>query len=94
MVEIGIFNALTLFLYSLFSIYFLKLNNLVLHIRTIFLGFIPWDGWLREFGLCVPLFFNPVEQEAMAGQFHSPSHPVVLKKCKHEWEYTSEIVYS
>ncbi len=39
-------------------------------------------------------FFNPVEQEAMAGQFNSPSHPVVLKKCKHEWEYTSEIVYS
>ncbi len=30
----------------------------------------------------------------MAGQFNVPSHPDVLKKSKHEWEYTSEIFYS
>ncbi len=87
----GIFNALTL---SYSHFYFVMLNNLVLHNRTIFLGFTPCDGWLREFGLCVPHIYNPVEQEVMAGQFHAPSHPGVLKKCKHEWEYTSEIFYS
>ncbi len=40
------------------------------------------DGWLREFGLCVPHIYNPVEQEVMAGQFHAPSHPGVLKNLK------------
>ncbi len=30
-------------------------------------------------GLCVPHIYNPVEQEVMAGQFHSPSHPGVIK---------------
>ncbi len=35
---------------------------------------------LREFGLCVPHIYNPVEQKVMAGQFHAPSHPGVLKK--------------
>ncbi len=33
---------------------FVILNNLVLHIRTIFLVFSPGDGWLRVFGHCVP----------------------------------------
>ncbi len=28
---------------------------------------------------CVPHIYNPVEQEVMAGQFHAPSHPGVLK---------------
>ncbi len=51
----------------------------ILHIRTIFLSFTPCDGWLRECGLCVPHIYNPVEQEVMAGQFHAPSHPGVLK---------------
>ncbi len=37
---------------------------------------------LREFGLCVPHIYNPVEQEVMAGQFHAPSHPGVLKNLK------------
>ncbi len=55
------------------------LNNLVLHIRNIFFGFSHCDGWLREFGLCVPHIYNPVEQKVMAGQFHAPSHPGVLK---------------
>ncbi len=32
-----------------------------------------------EFDLCVPHIYNPVEQ-VMAGQFHVPSHPGVLKK--------------
>ncbi len=36
-------------------------------------------GWLREFGLCVPHIYNPVEQEVMAEQFHAPIHPGVLK---------------
>ncbi len=54
----------------------MKLNNLVLHIRTIFFGF----SHLREFDLCVPHIYNPVEQKVMAGQFHAPSHPGVLKK--------------
>ncbi len=27
----------------------------------------------------VPHIYNPVEQEVMAGQFHAPSHPGVLK---------------
>jgi len=31
------------------TFYFVKLNNIVLHIRTIFLGFTPCDGLLREF---------------------------------------------
>ncbi len=26
------------------------------------------------------LIYNPVEQKVMAGQFHAPSHPGVLKK--------------
>ncbi len=56
----------------------MKLNNLVLHIKAIFLGFTPCDGWLKEFGLCVPYIYNPVEQEVMAGLFHAPSHPGVL----------------
>ncbi len=92
MVEMGIFTALALFLKPFH--YFVKLNNLVLHIRNIFFGFSHCDGWLREFGLCVPHIYNPVEQEFMAGQFHDPSHPGVLKKIKYEWEYTSEIFYS
>ncbi len=58
----------------------MKLNNLVLHIRNIFFVFSHCDGWLREFGLCVPHIYNPVEQKVMAGQFHAPSHPGVLKK--------------
>ncbi len=53
--------------------------NLVLHIRNMFYGFTPCDGGLREFGLCVPHIYNPVEQEVMAGQFHAHSHPGVLK---------------
>ncbi len=60
--------------------------------RSIFFGFTPCDGRLSEFGLCVPHIYNPVEQEVMAGQFHAPSHPGVLKKCKYEWEYTKEIL--
>ncbi len=32
----------------------------------------------REFDLCVPHIYNPVEQKVMAGQFHA-SHPGVLK---------------
>ncbi len=53
-VELGISNAF----------YFVKLNHLVLHIRTVFLGFTPCDGWLGEFGICVPHIYNPVEQES------------------------------
>ncbi len=51
------------------------------HQKYIFV-FSHHDGWLREFGLCVPHIYNPVEQEVMAGQFHAPSHPGVLKKLK------------
>ncbi len=40
-VEMGIFNALAVYLLSLF--YLVKLNNLVLHIRTIFFGFTVMD---------------------------------------------------
>ncbi len=54
------------------------LNNLVLHTRSIFLGFTPFDGWLREFGIYVPHIYNSVEQEVMAGQFHTPNNPGVL----------------
>ncbi len=74
----GDFQCFNYFLTATF--YFVKLNNLVLHIRTIFLGFSHCDGWLREFGLCVPHIYNPVEQKVMAGQFHAPSHTGVLKK--------------
>ncbi len=81
MVEIGIFNALALFLVTF---YFVKLN-----IRTIFFGFTHCDGWLREFDLFCS-FYNPVEQEVMAGQFHAPNHSGMLNIyiCKYEWEYT------
>ncbi len=43
-----------------------------------------------------PHIYNPVDQEVMAGQFHAPSHTGVLKKkkCKYEWECTSEIFYT
>ncbi len=61
------------------TFYFVKLNDLVLHIRAIFFGFTPCDGRLRELGLCVPHIYNSVEQVVMAGQFHAPSHPGVLK---------------
>ncbi len=57
-------------------------HYLLLHIRNILFGFSHHDGWLREFGLCVSHIYNPVEQEVMAGQFHAPSHPGVLKKLK------------
>ncbi len=58
----GDFNCVSLFLTET---YFVKLNKLVLHIRTIFFGFTPCDGCLREFVRCSS--YNPVEQEVMAG---------------------------
>ncbi len=61
------------------TFYFVKLKNLVLPVRTIFLGFTPCDGWLRECNLCVLHIYNSVKQEVMAGQFHAPSQPGVLK---------------
>ncbi len=73
----GDFQCFNSFLTATF--YFVMLNNLVLHIRNIFFVFSHCDGWLREFGLCVPHIYNPVEQKVMAGQFHAPSHPGVLK---------------
>ncbi len=70
----------------------MKLNYLLLHIRNIFFGFSHCDGWLREFGLCVPHIYNPVEQEVMAGQFHAPSHPGVLKNLKWMGIYFRDIL--
>ncbi len=32
-----------------------------------------------EFDHCVPHIYNPEEQKVMAGQFHAPRHPSVLK---------------
>ncbi len=65
---------------------FLKATSLICEAQLSFAAhqkYIIWfshhDGWLREFGLCVPHIYNPVEQEVMAGQFHAPSHPGVLK---------------
>ncbi len=43
-------------------------------------NFTPCDRWLREFDLCIPHIYNPVEQQVMAGQFHAPSQPAVKKK--------------
>ncbi len=76
----GDFQCFRYFLTATF--YFVKLNNLVLYIRTIFFGFTPCDRWLREFGLCVPYIYNPVEQEVMTGQFQSPW---CATKCKYEY---------
>ncbi len=70
----------------------MKLNYLLLHIRNIFFGFSHCDGWLREFGLCVPHIYNPVEQEVMAGQFHAPSHPGVLKNLNMNGIYFRDIL--
>jgi len=42
MMEMGIFNALAIFFTATF--YFVKLNNLLLHIRTMFFGFTHCDG--------------------------------------------------
>ncbi len=70
------FQCFNYFLTATF--YFVMLSNLVLHIRTTFLGF-TFDGWLREFGHCVLHIYNPVEQEVMAGQYHASSHPGVLR---------------
>ncbi len=92
MVGMGIFNVLTLFLQPLSILWCSTI--LFFTSEIYFLFFSHCDGWLREFGLCVPHIYNPVEQKVMAGQFHAPSHPGVLKKCKYEWEYTSEIFYS
>ncbi len=61
---------------------FVKLNNLVLYIITIFFGFTRCYRWLREFGLCIPYIYNPVEQEVMTGQFQSPWCSI---KFKYEW---------
>ncbi len=76
MVWNGDFQCFSNFLTATF--YFVKLNNLVLYIRTVLFGFTPCDGWLREFGLCVPHIYNHVEQEVMAVQFHVHNHPGVL----------------
>ncbi len=70
----------------------MKRNYLLLHIRNILFVFSHCDGWLREFGLCVPHIYNPVEQEVMAGQFHAPSHPGVLKKIKWMGIYFRDIL--
>ncbi len=70
----------------------MKLNYLLLHIRNIFFGFSHCDGWLREFGLCVPHIYNPVEQEVMAGQFHAPSHPGVLNNLNVNGIYFRDIL--
>ncbi len=88
----GDFKCFNLFSYNHFL--FCEAQQSVLHIRNIFFGFSHCDGWLREFDLCVPHIYNPVEQKVMAGQFHAPSHPWCAKKFKYEWEYTSEIFYS
>jgi len=42
MVKMGIFNTLAIFLTSTF--YFVKLNNLLMHIRSMFFGFNHCDG--------------------------------------------------
>ncbi len=34
---------------------------------------------LRQFGLCVPYIYNPLELEIMAGQFYAPRHPGAKK---------------
>ncbi len=70
----------------------MKLNYLLLHIRNILFVFSHCDGWLREFGLCVPHIYNPVEQEVMAGQFHAPSHPGVLKNLNTNGIYFRDIL--
>ncbi len=70
----------------------MKLNYLLLHIRNIFFVFFHCDGWLREFGLCVPHIYNPVEQEVMAGQFHAPSHPGVLNNLNMNGIYFRDIL--
>ncbi len=62
------------------TFYFAKLDNLVLHIRTIFFGFTPCDGLLREFGVCVPHIYIPVGQEVIARQSHAPSHSYIWKR--------------
>jgi len=87
----GDFQCFRYFLTATF--YFVKLNNLVLYIRTIFLGFTSCDGWLREFCLCVTHTYNPVEEKSWLDNFMLL---VTLEcyKCKYEWEYTSEIVYA
>ncbi len=57
------------------TFYFVKLNNLFLHIRTIFFGFTHCDGYLREFGLCFPSFLYSCETKNL----HVHSHPGVRK---------------
>ncbi len=52
----GDFQCFNSFLTATF--YFVMLNKYVLHIRTIFLSFTHCDGWLREFGPCVPHIYN------------------------------------
>ncbi len=34
---------------------------------------------IKEFGLCVPHIYNPVEQGSHGWTIHAPSHPGVLK---------------
>lgn len=51
MVEMGMYCVLAIF-YCHF-VFFVNLNNLLLHIGTMFFGLIHCDGWKTEFGLCV-----------------------------------------
>ncbi len=37
-------------------------------------------------------YYNPVEQKVMAGQFHAPSHPGVLKKLNMNGIYFRDIL--
>ncbi len=91
-VGMGIFNVLTLktiFSYNHF-LFCDAQQSCSSHQKYIFCFFSLW--WMiKGIWPLVPHIYNPVEQKVMAGQFHAPSHPGVLKKCKYEWEYTSEI---
>jgi len=52
----GDFQCFSYFLAATF--YFVKFNNLLLHVRTILFGFTHCDEWLWEFGLCVSSYLN------------------------------------
>ncbi len=72
----GIFNALTIFLQPLSILWCSTILFFTSEIYFLFFLIVMDE---REFDLCVPHIYNPVEQKVMAGQFHAPSHPGVLK---------------
>ncbi len=77
MVELGIFNALAIFLQPLSILWCSTILFCTSELYSLVLLLVIDDYGNLAF---VSHIYNPVEQEVMAGQFHVHNHPGVLKK--------------